>query len=39
MYSTGLPLTTGQLLSIPFFLVGCGFVLWSLKNYRAKVSA
>ena len=35
MYDTGLPLTTGQLLSIPFFLVGCGFVVWSLKNYRA----
>ena len=36
MYSNGLPLTTGQLLSIPFFLVGAGFVFWSLKNYRGQ---
>ena len=36
MYSTNLPLTTGQLLSIPFLLVGMGFVFWSLKNYQAK---
>jgi prolipoprotein diacylglyceryl transferase len=39
MYSNGLPLTTGQLLSVPFLLVGLGFVFWSLKNYRASVSA
>jgi len=39
MYSNGLPLTTGQLLSIPFLLVGIGFVCWSLKNYRAKLGA
>jgi len=32
MYSNGLPLTTGQLLSIPFLLVGLGFVFWSLKT-------
>lgn len=34
MYSTGLPFTTGQLLSVPFLLVGIGFVYWSVKNYR-----
>lgn len=35
MYDTGLPLTTGQLLSIPFLLVGLGITFWSLKNWRA----
>ncbi len=27
-------LTTGQMLSIPFFLIGIGFILWSLKQNR-----
>jgi phosphatidylglycerol---prolipoprotein diacylglyceryl transferase len=39
MYSTNLPLTTGQLLSIPFLLGGIACVLWSLKNYRANTAA
>ncbi|MDD4915155.1 MAG: prolipoprotein diacylglyceryl transferase [Methylococcales bacterium] len=39
MYDNGLPLTTGQMLSIPFLLVGLGFVFWSLKNYRARAGA
>ena len=38
MYDTGLGLTTGQLLSVPFVLLGCGFVYWSLKNYRRAIS-
>jgi phosphatidylglycerol:prolipoprotein diacylglycerol transferase len=36
MYDTQLALTTGQLLSLPFLLVGIGFVVWSLRNYRLK---
>ncbi len=28
-YTLGIDLTTGQLLSIPFFIVGLGFMLWS----------
>jgi len=39
MYSTGLPFTTGQLLSVPFLLAGLGLVFWSLKNYRANAAA
>jgi prolipoprotein diacylglyceryl transferase len=34
MYSTNLPFTTGQLLSVPFLLCGIGCVFWSLQNYR-----
>lgn len=33
-YAHGGWLTTGQMLSIPFFLVGVLFILWSLRNYR-----
>ncbi len=36
MYDNGLMLNTGQLLSIPFVLVGLGFIVWSLRNYQAK---
>ena len=36
VYSTGLDLTTGQLLSLPFVLVGIGFMLWAWQNYRPK---
>jgi prolipoprotein diacylglyceryltransferase len=36
MYDNGLMLNTGQLLSIPFVLVGLGFIAWSLRNYQAK---
>ncbi len=39
MYSSSLPFTTGQLLSIPFLLAGIACVWWSLQNYRAKPSA
>ena len=39
MYSTGLPFTTGQLLSMPFLLAGLGLVYWSLQNYRAITKA
>jgi len=31
-YTLGVDLTTGQLLSIPFFIVGLGFMLWSYKK-------
>ncbi|QWF69987.1 prolipoprotein diacylglyceryl transferase [Methylomonas paludis] len=37
MYESDLPLTTGQLLSVPFVLVGIGFVIWSLINYRKAI--
>ncbi|HIP54824.1 MAG TPA: prolipoprotein diacylglyceryl transferase [Sulfurimonas autotrophica] len=36
-YSLGIDLTTGQLLSIPFFIVGLGFILWSYTK-RARVN-
>jgi len=36
-YSLGIDLTTGQLLSIPFFLVGLGFILWSYTK-RTRVN-
>ncbi|QOP43178.1 prolipoprotein diacylglyceryl transferase [Sulfurimonas sediminis] len=31
-YSLGIDLTTGQLLSIPFFIAGLGFIVWSYKK-------
>jgi len=31
-YSLGIDLTTGQLLSIPFLIVGIGFMVWSYKK-------
>ncbi len=34
MYDTGIALTTGQLLSIPFVLAGIGCVIRSLRNHR-----
>lgn len=37
MYDNGFILTTGQLLSMPFFMVGLGFIIWSMRNYRAKL--
>ncbi len=33
-YTTTLPFTTGQILSIPFILLGIGWILWSLKNKK-----
>jgi prolipoprotein diacylglyceryltransferase len=32
MYDTGVMFTTGQLLSVPFVLVGIACIVWSLKN-------
>jgi prolipoprotein diacylglyceryl transferase len=31
-YSIDLPISTGQMLSIPFALAGIGLIVWSLKN-------
>ena len=31
-YTTSLPFTTGQMLSIPFILLGIVWILWALKN-------
>jgi len=36
MYDNGSLLNTGQLLSIPFILIGLGFIVWSLRNYKAS---
>jgi len=36
MYDNALPFTTGQLLSIPFFLLGIGFIVVSLRRYRSQ---
>ena len=38
MYDNGSLLNTGQLLSVPFILIGLGFIVWSLKNYKAKMA-
>ncbi|WP_305907617.1 prolipoprotein diacylglyceryl transferase [Methylomarinum sp. Ch1-1] len=35
-YANELSLTTGQFLSIPFFLIGVAFIIWSLRNYRTN---
>ena len=35
-YSSDLWLSTGQMLSIPFFLVGVFFIVWSLYKYRKQ---
>lgn len=39
MYDTGLALTAGQVLSIPFLLAGIGLVVWALKNHSSKQAA
>jgi len=31
-YTTSLPFTTGQMLSIPFILIGLGWIIWALKT-------
>ncbi len=36
-YSLGIGLSTGQLLSIPFLLVGIGFMVWSYKKSKLSV--
>jgi len=35
-YSLGIDLTTGQLLSIPFWIVGIGFMIWSYKKNKSR---
>jgi phosphatidylglycerol:prolipoprotein diacylglycerol transferase len=39
MYDTGMALTTGQLLSIPFVLSGIACIIWSLKKPASKQAA
>jgi len=31
-YTTSLPFTTGQLLSMPFIILGIGWIIWALRN-------
>ena len=35
-YTTSLPFTTGQLLSIPFIIIGLLWILWALKTKKQK---
>lgn len=35
MYDNGLNLNTGQLLSVPFILVGMAFIVWSFRRSRS----
>lgn len=35
-YSWEIPLSTGQMLSLPFILIGIGWTIWALKGYQAK---
>jgi prolipoprotein diacylglyceryl transferase len=37
-YANDFLLTTGQMLSIPFVLVGVGFIVWSLRNHKQAVA-
>ncbi len=37
-YSNDWGLTTGQILSIPFFLIGIVFIFWSLHQYRKQAA-
>jgi prolipoprotein diacylglyceryl transferase len=31
-YTTSLPFTTGQMLSIPFIILGIGWIIWAIRN-------
>lgn len=35
-YSWEIPLSTGQMLSLPFIIIGTLWVVWALKGYQAK---
>lgn len=35
-YTTSLPFTTGQILSIPFIILGIVWILWAIKNKNDK---
>ncbi len=37
-YSLNIPLSVGQLLSIPFFLIGIIFLIWSIKKIKEENS-
>jgi prolipoprotein diacylglyceryl transferase len=36
-YTTSLPFTTGQMLSVPFILVGIVWIVWAFNNYKKEV--
>jgi prolipoprotein diacylglyceryltransferase len=35
-YTTSLPFTTGQLLSIPFILIGLIWIIWAFTSHRKE---
>ncbi|MFT7823727.1 MAG: prolipoprotein diacylglyceryl transferase [Sulfurimonas sp.] len=35
-YSWEIPLSTGQMLSLPFILIGIAWTIWAFKGYQAK---
>jgi prolipoprotein diacylglyceryltransferase len=37
-YTTSLPFTTGQMLSVPFIIVGVAWIIWAIKT-RKKSNA
>jgi prolipoprotein diacylglyceryl transferase len=36
-YTTSLPFTTGQMLSIPFIIIGIIWIIWAIKTVRTKL--
>ena len=38
-YTTSLPFTTGQMLSVPFMIIGLIWILWAIKSRRVDSSA
>ncbi len=37
-YTTSLPFTTGQMLSIPFILIGIIWIIWAFKSHRKEIA-
>ncbi|SFV66324.1 Prolipoprotein diacylglyceryl transferase [hydrothermal vent metagenome] len=35
-YATSLPFTTGQMLSVPFIILGIAWIVWAIKNRATK---
>jgi prolipoprotein diacylglyceryltransferase len=35
-YTTSLPFTTGQILSVPFILIGIVWIIWAFQNKEVK---
>jgi len=38
-YTTSLPFTTGQMLSVPFIILGILWIVWAIRSHKMTVSA